>query len=362
MARAVRSRPSLVRSLIVGVGATGARAARHLASQPDASGLTVVDLDAEKAAKVGESLGPPAVAAVLEGLRLETRLERFRHLCIDHDVVVLTNSFDHVAMTEVALKSGAHVVSAVDDSAIVDSLRTLDNVAKAVNKSLVIGATFAPGLSCLLSLHAALPMGSVDEIHIGKFGTGGPACARQHHKALRSDSTDWRNGQWEARRGGSGRELYWFPDPVGGLDCYHAQVPDVGLLLPRFPDLVRASAKVAATRRDRLTKRLPMLRRPHPEGLIGAIRVEVRGWNDGVRCATVYGALDRPAVAAGTVAATAALWAHRGGYRQAGAGGLAELIDDPMEMLAHLADYGIRAAVFQGTTGDLHSIESVNPQ
>ena len=39
----------------------------------------------------------------------------------------------------------------------------------------------------------------------------------------------------------------------------------------------RVTARVAASRRDRLTARLPMLRPPHPEGLIGAVRVEVRG-------------------------------------------------------------------------------------
>ena len=37
------------------------------------------------------------------------------------------------------------------------------------------------------------------------------------------------------------------------------------------------SARVSANRRDRLTAWLPMLSRPHREGGVGALRIEVRG-------------------------------------------------------------------------------------
>jgi hypothetical protein len=189
----------------------------------------------------------------------------------------------------------------------------------------------------------------VDEIHVAKFGTGGPECARQHHRALRSDGLDWRNQQWERRLGGTGRELCWFPDPVGGHDCYQAALPDVLLLVPAFSGVVRATARVSATRRDQATKWLPMLRRPHPEGLIGAVRAEVRGWKGSIRHAVILGALDRPAVAAGTVAAVAAQWAISDRYTRFGAGGLAELVDDTVPFLQALADRGVKAAVFEGT-------------
>ena len=65
----------------------------------------------------------------------------------------------------------------------------------------------------------------------------------------------------------------------------------------------RVTARLAANRRDRLTARLPMLRPPHPEGGPGAVRVEVRGRRGTSRDVTVLGAMDRPAVAAGAVAA-----------------------------------------------------------
>src|SRR5690606_12328237 len=162
-----------------------------------------------------------------------------------------------------------------------------------------------------------------DEIHMAKAGAGGPACARQHHRALRGTAIDWRDGTWVRRRGGSGRELMWFPEPVGGRDCYRAAVPDALLLVSSFPHATRITSRVAATRRDRLTMRLPMLRPPHAEGVTGAARVELRGTvRGGRREVMVYGVMDRPAAAAGAVAALAALWTDGDRLGPTGAGGL----------------------------------------
>ncbi|MCP6177678.1 hypothetical protein NL439_25780, partial [Klebsiella pneumoniae] len=88
-------------------------------------------------------------------------------------------------------------------------------------------------------------------------------------RALRGVAVDWRDGAWQERRGGTGRELCWFPDPVGAQDCYRAALPDALLLERALPGAERITARVSATRRDRLTTPLPMLRKPHPEGTLG---------------------------------------------------------------------------------------------
>ena len=157
------------------------------------------------------------------------------------------------------------------------ALLELDAAARAKGTHVVVGAGFSPGLSCVLAVLAARAFERVEEIHVAKVGTGGPACARQHHRALGGHAFDWRDGDWERRSGGSGRELCWFPDPVRAVDCYRAALPEAILLAPAFPGVSRVTVRMAANRRDRLTARLPMLRRPHPEGELGAIRVEVRG-------------------------------------------------------------------------------------
>ena len=183
-------------------------------------------------------------------------------------------------------------------------------------------------------------------MHVARSGTGGPACARQHHAALTGQGLDWRDGAWQARTAGSGRELCWFPDPIGAEDCYRAELPDALLLVPAFPAVERVTARLSATRRDRLSAHLPMLRKPHPEGLVGAARVEVRGVRDDGTDAIVLGALDRPAVAAGATAALALRWAADGRL-PVGAGGLGR-IGDPVAFLNELVNVGIKAAVFEG--------------
>lgn len=341
-----------MRALVYGTGATGARVARHLASNADPTTLKLIERRNDVLDEVVSSLGPPSQAVYIDALLLESRVERFAEACKEIDVVVLTARDDHVDLALTALEAGAHVVSVSDDLETVQHLRSLDAVAKDKNKNLVIGAGFSPGLTCILSKHGARQFDDVDEIHIAKFGTGGPACARQHHKALRSEALDWHNSDWERRRGSSGRELCWFPDPVGGLDCYRGELPEPTLLLPAFSEAVRLSARVAGNRRDRATKWLPMLRRPHPEGLIGAVRVELRGASKGVRKVSVLGALDRPAVAAGHVAGLAARWAVEGRFTRSGAAGLASIVDDTVDFMSELSRCGVKAAAFEGALAD----------
>jgi hypothetical protein len=257
----------------------------------------------------------------------------------------------HRAAAEAALEEGAHVVSAASDVSQVRALLDLDAEARERDVAVVVGAGFSPGLSCILARHAAAGFDVIDEVHVAKVGTGGAACARTRHDSLSEDATDWRDGGWVRRRGGTGRELCWFPDPIGALDCYRGGLPEALLLAPAFAGVQRVTGRLAATRRDRLTSRLPMLRAPHAEGGIGAIRVEIRGRRGQVRDAVVLGAIDRPAVASGTLAAVVATWAAEGRLYRSGAAGLAELVEDAAPFLGELSRRGVRAARFVGLEG-----------
>ena len=295
----------------------------------------IVDVDRARAAEVVGSLGDGATWAGWDPAALT-----------GGDVVLIAAGGPHAEFARAALDRSCDVVSTSDDLDDVRELLALDGDARERGRTVVVGAGFAPGLSCVLAKHAAGDMSTVDEIHVASVGTGGPACARQHHNALRAEALDWRDGEWVHRRAGSGRELCWFPDPVGGTDCYRAAAPDALLLEPAFPHVRRVTARVGATRRDRLTARLPMLRRPHPEGLMGAVRVEVRGSRGAARDVRVLGVLDRPAMAAGAVAAVAARAVAAGQLARTGAAGLAEMVEHPVAFLRELSDRGVRAAVF----------------
>lgn len=324
---------------VIGLGAVGSRAARQLVSSDGIATLRLRDRVADRVEATARALGTSAVAELPPYAAPP-----------DADVVVLaTRAGTHTELARELLARDVSVVSVSDSIDDVTGLLDLDAEARERGCSVVVGAGFSPGLSCVLARHAAVDFSGIDEVHVAMSGTGGPACARQHHRALGDWAIDWREGGWVRRRGGSGRELCWFPDPIGGKDCYRAARPESLLLAPAFPGASRVTARMAATRRDRLTARLPMLRRPHPEGGPGALRVEVRGWRDDQRHVKVLGAMDRPAVAAGSVAAMAVISILDGRVVRPGAAGLAELVE-PVPFLSQLAHRGVRAAVFEGLT------------
>jgi saccharopine dehydrogenase-like NADP-dependent oxidoreductase len=321
--------------LILGAGAVGARAARQLVEAADVDEVLIADPNAARRAAVVASTGAKArdggdgtPSGRIDG------------------VVLAGPNGAHVGAARTHLALGRPVVSCADGVADVEGLLDLGPEATARGVTVVAGAGFSPGLTCLLARHAAARFEVVDEIHVARSGTGGPSCAAAHHRALSGTALDWRDGGWQRRPGGSGRELSWFPDPIGAEDCYRAELPDALLLVPAFPGVDRVTARLAATRRDRITAHLPMLRKPHPEGLVGAVRVEVRGKRAGVQDVVVLGALDRPAVATGAVVAVTMRWVLQGKVPP-GAHGLAALTD-PIPFLHELAAVGIKAAAFDG--------------
>ena len=318
-----------------GAGATGARIVRMLTAGSRVGSVEVRDTDPVRLREVSGSFDDGVVLG--QGFDVPDSTDV---------VVVATTAGTQAAIASSAIKSTAAVVTTTSEITETRDLLALDQPARRRGVPLVVGAGFMPGLTCLLARAGAAELDSVDEIHVAKVGTGGPACARQHHRALSSLALDWRDGRWTRRPGGSGRELCWFPDPVAGRDCYRGALPDALLLVPAFPGVDRVTARMAATRRDRLTAPLPMMRRPHPEGGVGAVRVELRGWRGGGRHVVVLGAQARPAEGAAVVAASTAL--HLIDNRaEPGAAGLAS-ISDPESLLRRVSSRRLRPCRFEG--------------
>lgn len=259
--------------------------------------------------------GQPTIHLVGRGI-VARRLERMLHRrpVIVHDarwsavsgvtagdIVVLAHGGRHAPIVPRLLDQHLHVVTVGDSLDDTGELLTIGDVG---DRSLVIGAAMSPGLSGLIARHLAAELAVVDEIHIAIHGTAGPACARAHHRSLSGLSPGWRDGQWIEHVGGSGRELCWFPEPIGAKDCYRARIASPVLLQRTFPGVDRISARRSARRRDRFTAWLPMLRPPHQEGGIGALRVEVRGADaTGARQCLVAGVAELVGTAAAATAA-----------------------------------------------------------
>ena len=264
------------------------------------------------------------------------------------NVVVLACPAPHAKAARKLLEAGVSVVSCSDDLDDTLAMLDLDAIATQARQTLVIGATMSPGLSGVLARTMSSRFTSIDEAHVAIHGTAGPACAQQHHRALAGQSIGWHDGDWLRRPAGSGRELCWFPDPVGPRDCYRAELADPVAIHQALPELLRVTVRMSANRRDRLTARLPMLTPPHAEGGIGALRVEVRGWRDEARHVEVVGIADRVAHVAGLVAATAARKVISGEFAS-GARLLGDEDSPNVALLNDLVEDGLRIQEFVGS-------------
>lgn len=327
--------------LLVGAGAVGRRAARQLAETDAVERILVVDHSAGRAREVAAAIGAKAEAIpwrITDPLPPEVVV-----------VAAATDASSEREIAERALEARVPLASCSDDPDAVRALLDLDDAAQEAGVVLAAGCGLAPGLSDVLARHAADALDDVEEVHVARSGSAGPACGRSVEHSGRGAVLEWRDGAWVRERAGSGRQLVWFPGPVGGRDCRRAGSGQASLLVDAFPRVKRASMRVAhRAPGGRQSRR----RRADPDGDWGAVWVEVRGRRGRAEEVLVYGAVDRMAFAAGTVLALSAAWLGglgEGRVTQAGAHGLGALVD-PVPFLAELARRGVRAATFEGAS------------
>lgn len=264
------------------------------------------------------------------------------------DVAILAHPEPHTPLASELLAVGTDVISVSDTIDDLRALLDLHDLATSRDCTMVAGAGMSPGLTGLLARLLTNRMAICDEIHIAVHGTAGPACARQHHVALGGRAVGFHDGRWVTKRSGAGRELCWFPEPVGAYDCYDAQRAEPLAIHHGFPDVERISARMSATRRDRFTARLPMLRSPHGEGGVGAVRVEARGMDaDGGRVTLIAGIAELVGTAAAAMAAALTGAACRGELPT----GVVTTGDDRLDTVRLLRDVerlGVRVQEFTG--------------
>src|SRR4051794_6514472 len=126
--------------VVAGAGAVGARAARQLLGSAGLHELVVADLNETRARDVAASLGAPARGVAWSEALVDGA---------DGVLVALPAGEDHVAVARRAVSAGAHVVSVGDAVDDVRDLLALDGQARAAGRAVVVGAGFAPGLTCL---------------------------------------------------------------------------------------------------------------------------------------------------------------------------------------------------------------------
>jgi hypothetical protein len=322
-------------ALVVGVGAVGTRAARQLIDTPGIDRLLLADRDEAQLAEVADAFGADAQAVdFAPGDPLPSG--------IDVVVTALPAGVDHPVVTA-AIAAGVPVASSEEEHEALDQLRALDPNARGAGIAVGIGCGLAPGLVDALARHAASMFESVDEIRVARTGWAGPASVATVRHERRVPVRTWHDGTWREDHP-HGDSLVWFPEPIGARDC-RTVTAGTALLVDAFPDVARISMQLGEP-----PKRARLRRRFGDEGEWGAARVEVWGRREGSFDCTVYGVVERTAVAAGAVLAVVA--ARLAGalaprLELPGVHGLGALVD-PVPFLAELAQRGVRAAAFEG--------------
>ncbi len=306
-----------------GLGSVGLRAARELVETP---GVQVVL----------RSSRPERLDQALEAFG--ERARRWADDVAAPSVVVLAGSSGgHAAAARAHVLAGRSVVSTSDDLAEVRSLLALDDEARAAGVSVSVGVAFSPGLSCLLARLAADSLERVDLVRVAMTGAGGPECL-EHRRVLHGGTgPEWVDGAWSDEPPGPSGELVWFPDPVGPTDCERGALSEPVVLQRAFPGATSIAARSSVPR----IPRFAFGQRGTRTEPLGALRVEVSGQRAGADETVVYAVVDRPSLAAGTLAAVVATAAPT----PAGAGGLAER-PYARPILAELARRGVKAAVY----------------
>jgi len=330
----------LVTVLLDGIGAVGIRAARQLVDTPGLDTLLITARGSSHAADVAASLGERAEP-------VELRPDDPLPAGVDAVAAALPAALV-APRAKRAVAAGIPFTSTVDDAAGVGAMLELDEAARRAGVLVAPCCGLAPGLADVLARHAADALDSVDEIHVARAGSAGPACMAAVRRSRRDPAVEWRDGDWRDERHPN-PELVWFPDPIGSRECAPVSV-GVALLVRAFPGVRRVTVRFA----EPIGRRVTWLgRRGLDEGW-GSTRVEVWGWRGQARESMVYGLIDRTAIAAGTVLAVTAarlagiapgLAARSGPV--AGVHGLAALVE-PVPFLAELARRGVKAAVFEG--------------
>ena len=322
-------------ALVVGLGAVGTRAARQLIDTPGIDRLLLADRDTDQRDEAVEAFGAAAVAAEFTpGDPIPAG--------VDVVATALPAGVDHPVVTA-AIAAGVPVASSEEEHDALEHLRALDPNARGAGVTVGIGCGLAPGLVDALARHAASMFETVDEIRVARTGWAGPASVATVRYERRVPVRTWHDGTWREDHP-HGDSLVWFPEPIGARDC-RTVTGSTALLVDAFPDVARISVQLGEP-----PKRTRLRRRFGDEGEWGAARVEVWGRRDGTFNCTVYGVVERTAVAAGAVLAVVA--ARLAGVLEprlelSGVHGLGALVD-PVPFLAELAQRGVRAAAFEG--------------
>jgi len=207
-----------------GCGAMGSEVTRDLARTSDFEEILIADADLRKAQVLAEELGGKRVRAekidVSDENALVQRLQGF-------DVIANSTTYHFgLIVTRAAIRAG---VSYLDLGGLFNTPKQLemDEAARKAGVTICLGCGATPGVTNLMTRHAADQMDQVDEVHIAfaSFRSIAPS-AGLLDTVIDEFSPGSRRFYWEAGNfvevpAFSGAKRIKFSEPVGEIETYY---------------------------------------------------------------------------------------------------------------------------------------------
>lgn len=349
-------------------GNVGRRAALELVDEPDVHEVVLAGRDVESLEILAGTSNKTSVMTVDLEREVSLGIERFDVVCNCAGPAYLFE----VPSVDASIKAGVHYVSVCDDGWIANEIWERDEAAKSAGVTIVSGCGLSPGLTNFLVAHAEQELGTIDEalisVAVSSADAPGDASALHLLAALSKPAEAFSDGIAHSEPGGSGPRLIYFPEPVGWVETFHSDHPEVKTLTRDRPglrtlsfrmglseraamDAMRLSVLVGAGRSD--TTRRAWLQTVRPfRGILeqlpprvapwSAARVDVWGSSGAGRSNVSYAVVDHLANLAGVPVARAAIALARG---SAPPGVYSpEAAFDRLQLLRELIRTGIRIA------------------
>jgi saccharopine dehydrogenase (NAD+, L-lysine-forming) len=233
---------------VLGVGAAGEVAARHLARGSVFNEVVAADVRPERLKAVRRRVRS-------RRLRIEeadfTDEADIRRVCRGAGVILncaLPNF--NLPIMEQAVRQRAHYIDLasmgspdpLERSKVLDQLK-LDRQFRRRDLTAILGLGVAPGITNLLASLAYERLGALEEVRIRVYGSGYAQVEGYTLAPLFSPETFleevlfpapvWRDGRLEKLPPFSGQEVYRFPDPLGPATCYNVNNEETEMM-PRF--------------------------------------------------------------------------------------------------------------------------------
>jgi len=234
-----------VRVLVLGAyGFFGDRISTALARNPRIE-LILAGRDLNKATALAYQLGLKADRAkVLDATdpRFGAQLKKLRVQLLIHTAGPFQKQRYDVA--QAAIQAGCHYLDLADGRAFVQGITRLDVAARAANVSVISGASSLPALSSAVVDEYRGDFSRLEAIHIGLTSGAlvpGIATIRAVFGYCGQPFRVLEGGRQIEVRGWSDTEIHEFPKPIGERRLSRCDVPDLDLLVSRYPGVKSVS-------------------------------------------------------------------------------------------------------------------------